>query len=161
MGRLRCVRGQVAVPASGHSYAATVSRDGGAIVWRCSVAIPTFKEAASLAPVVATVEPLPGPVEVIVVDDGSTDGTAVEIAWVQQDLPIASLRLAYSLGKGAAVRTGIGKASAPVAVLHDADLEYAPASLTALVETIESGIADAVHSPVVAGAALAPGTVRR
>lgn len=46
-------------------------------------------------------------------------------------------------------------------VLHDADLEYAPASLTVLVETIESGIADAVHSPVVAGAALAQGTVRR
>lgn len=77
-----------------------MSRDGGAIVWRCFVAIPTFKEAASPALVVATVDPLPGPVDVIVMDDGLTDGTAVEIARVQQDLPIAPLRLAYNLEKG-------------------------------------------------------------
>ena len=115
------------------------------VAWRYSVVIPAFNEAASLARVVEKVAALPGPVEVIVVDDGSTAGTAAEIARVERDLPIVSLRLAENRGKGAAVRAGIARAAAPVVVLHDADLEYDPASLLALVEPIERGLADAVY----------------
>ena len=115
------------------------------VAWRYSVVIPAFNEAASLARVVEKVAALPGPVEVIVVDDGSTDGTAAEIARVERDLPIVSLRLAENRGKGAAVRAGIARAAAPVVVLHDADLEYDPASLLGLVEPIERGLADAVY----------------
>jgi glycosyltransferase involved in cell wall biosynthesis len=124
-----------------------------AIAWRFSVVIPAFNEAASIARVVAKVAALPGPVEVIVVDDGSTDGTAEEIARVQRDLPIVSLRLAVNRGKGAAVRAGIARASAPVVVLHDADLEYDTASLLALVEPIERGLADAAYGSRFLGAA--------
>jgi hypothetical protein len=79
------------------------------VAWRYAVVIPAFNEAASIARVVAKVAALPGPVEVIVVDDGSTDGTAEEIARVQRDLPIASLKLAGNRGKGAAVRAGIAR----------------------------------------------------
>jgi glycosyltransferase involved in cell wall biosynthesis len=122
------------------------------VAWRYSVVIPAFNEAASLARVVEKVAALPGPVEVIVVDDGSTDGTAAEIARVERDLPIVSLRLAENRGKGAAVRAGIARAAAPVVVLHDADLEYDPASLLALVEPIERGLADAVYGSRFLGA---------
>lgn len=122
------------------------------VAWRYSVVIPAFNEAASLARVVEKVAALPGPVEVIVVDDGSTDGTAGEIARVQRCLPIVSLRLAGNRGKGAAVRAGIARATAPVVVLHDADLEYDPASLLALVEPIERGLADAVYGSRFLGA---------
>lgn len=124
-----------------------------AIAWRFSVVIPAFNEAVSISRVVAKVAALPGPVEVIVVDDGSTDGTAEEIARVQRCLPIVSLRLAANRGKGAAVRAGIARATAPVVVLHDADLEYEPASLLALVEPIERGLADAVYGSRFLGAA--------
>jgi len=124
-----------------------------AIAWRFSVVVPAFNEAAPIARVVAKVAALPGPVEVIVVDDGSTDGTAVEIARLQRYLPIVSLRLAGNRGKGAAVRAGIARASAPVVVLHDADLEYDPESLLALVEPIERGLADAVYGSRFLGAA--------
>ena len=129
---------------------------------RYSVVIPAFNEAASLSQVVAKMAALPGPVEVIVVDDGSTDGTAEEIARGQRDLPIASLRPAGNRGKSAAVRAGIARATSRVVVLHDADLEYAPASLLGLVEPIELGLADTVYRSRFLGAAgQATGLIRR
>jgi len=112
-----------------------------AIAWRFSVVSPAFNEAASIARVVEKVAALPGTVEAIAVDDGSTDGTAAEIAGVPGCLPIVSLRLAGNRGNGAAVRAGIARATAPVVVLHDADLGYDPASLLGLAEPIERGVA--------------------
>ena len=123
------------------------------VAWRYSVVIPAFNEAASIGRVVEKVAALPGPVEVIAVDDGSIDGTTEEIARVQRDLPTASLRLAANRGKGAAVRAGIARATAPVVVLHDVDLKYDPAPLLALVEPIERGLADAAYGGRFLGAA--------
>lgn len=127
-----------------------------ATAWRFSVVSPAFNEAASISRVVKKVAALPGPVEVIVVDDRSTDGTAAETAGVQRCLPIVSLRLAGNRGKGAAVRAGIARATAPLVVLHDADLEYDPASLLSLVELIDRDLADAVYGSRFLGAAGQP-----
>ena len=113
--------------------------------WRYTVLIPAFNEAGSLASVVAAASALPGAVEVIVVDDGSTDGTPAVLERVAGELPIVVHRFPGNRGKGAALRAGIARASAPIVVFQDADLEYAPAAIEALVEPIERGEADAVY----------------
>ena len=113
--------------------------------WRYTVVIPAFNEAGSLASVVATASALPGPVEVIVIDDGSTDGTPAVLERSAGELPIVVHRFPGNRGKGAALRAGIARASAPIVVFQDADLEYAPAALEALVEPIERCEADAVY----------------
>lgn len=113
--------------------------------WRMSVVIPVFDEAASLPRVLAAVAALPGPVETIVVDDGSTDATPRIVAEAARERGIVSIRFDRNRGKGAAVRAGIARATAPVVVLQDGDLEYDPAHLPRLVEPIERGEADAVY----------------
>ena len=113
--------------------------------WRYTVVIPAFNEAGSLASVVAAASALPGPVEVIVIDDGSTDDTPAVLERAAGELPIVVHRFPGNRGKGAALRAGITRASAPIVVFQDADLEYAPAALEALVAPIERGEADAVY----------------
>ena len=113
--------------------------------WRYTVVIPAFNEAGSLASVVASASALPGPVEVIFIDDGSTDDTPAVLERAAGELPIVVHRFPGNRGKGAALRAGIARASAPIVVFQDADLEYAPAALEVLVEPIERGEADAVY----------------
>jgi glycosyltransferase involved in cell wall biosynthesis len=118
---------------------------------RMSVVIPVFNEAASLPRVLAAVVALPGAVEVIVVDDGSTDATP-EILGRTSHPAVVSIRSDRNRGKGAALRAGIARATAPIVVFQDADLEYDPAALDALVGPIERGEADAVYGSRFLGA---------
>jgi glycosyltransferase involved in cell wall biosynthesis len=78
-----------------------------------------------------------GGVEVIVVDDGSTDGTAEEARTAGADRVLVH---SSNRGKGAAVRTGVLTAAGRTIAFTDADLSYAPTQLEGLLETVESGI---------------------
>jgi glycosyltransferase involved in cell wall biosynthesis len=110
---------------------------------RVSVIIPCYNEAQSLREVLRRVEEVQLPVgkEVIVVDDGSTDGSP-EVA---QEFPFVKLlRHKKNLGKGAALKTGLKHASGDWIVIQDADLEYDPLVIPALIEPLMKGEADVV-----------------
>ena len=117
---------------------------------KLSVIIPVFNEKYTLADVVAAVRvaPLPAGVEreVIVVDDGSTDGTDTVVRDIVAQHPeVVALRHPQNRGKGAALRAGIERATGEVIVSQDADLEYAPEELAKLLAPILAGEADVVY----------------
>ena len=110
-----------------------------------SVIMPVFNERATVEAVLRLVLAQSCVVEVVVVDDCSSDGTfevLTNAAGVEQRIRLH--RHDRNQGKGAALRTGISKASADIVLIQDADLEYDPADYAALLKPILSGKADAV-----------------
>jgi glycosyltransferase involved in cell wall biosynthesis len=82
--------------------------------------------------------------ELIIIDDGSTDGTIEAVEKISSD-KIKILKHETNKGKGAAVRTGFDAASGDVVVIQDADLEYDPEDYTKLLNPIENGETDVVY----------------
>lgn len=114
-----------------------------------SVVVPALDEEATLERVVESVLAVLRdriPVEVVIVDDGSTDGTPRVIeALTARHGNVRAARHPSPRGKGAAVRTGFAAARGDVLVIQDADLEYQPSDIPALLEPILDGRADAVY----------------
>ncbi|HEU4394350.1 MAG TPA: glycosyltransferase family 2 protein [Planctomycetota bacterium] len=111
---------------------------------RVTIAIPVFNEEATVARVIARVLEGGRASEVVVVDDGSTDGTSRALAAIR-DPRLKALRHDRNRGKGAAMRTAFEAATGDVVVVQDADLEYDPDDYPALLQPILDGRADAVY----------------
>lgn len=109
-----------------------------------SVIIPAYNEATTITEAVRRVLASGYDVEVIAVDDGSTDGTAAELQRLQ-DPRVKCFRHAINRGKGAALRLGFAAASKPFVIVQDADLEYDPRDYTHLLEPLLDGRADMVY----------------
>ena len=110
-----------------------------------SVVIPVFNEIATVEKLLRQVREVPLDLDVIVVDDGSTDGTRDLLVDLADELIDQLCMHEKNLGKGAALRTGFEQVKGHVVVIQDADLEYDPQELPVLLEPILSGKADAVY----------------
>lgn len=109
-----------------------------------SVVMPAFNEAERIQEAIRRVLDLDFVHELVVVDDGSTDGTAALVAEMSDDR-IRLIEQPVNRGKGAALRTGFAAAQAPFVAVHDADLEYDPADIARLLAPLRDGRADVVY----------------
>jgi glycosyltransferase involved in cell wall biosynthesis len=114
-------------------------------VSKLSVVIPVFNEARTIREIVARVRAVPLDMQLIIVDDCSTDGTSDALRDLERLADVVVVRHERNRGKGAALKSGFAVASGAMVVVQDADLEYDPAELPKLVRPILDGKADVVY----------------
>lgn len=113
---------------------------------KLSVVMPIYNERATLAATIERVLALPLDMELLCVDDGSTDGSVLILEELTSKYPqIRFFAQPRNMGKGAALRRGIQEAHGDFVIIQDADLEYDPAEYPLLLEPLLSGKADVVY----------------
>ena len=116
-----------------------------------SVVIPVYNESSTIEEILACVQAVKIDKEIVIVDDGSTDGTREFLAGLDERYRAASredIRIFFqdrNRGKGAALRRGFEEARGEIVIIQDADLEYDPENFHALIEPIERDKADVVY----------------
>jgi glycosyltransferase involved in cell wall biosynthesis len=111
-----------------------------------SVVIPVYNEESTLARVVQKVLGVPHVLEIVIVDDGSDDGTPEIVRRLTEAHPrVRSARHARNAGKTAALKTGFAMTRGEIVIVQDADLEYDPAEMPEVIQPILEGHADVVY----------------
>ncbi len=110
-----------------------------------SVVMPVFNEAGTVEEVIRRVLRVPIRLELVVVDDGSTDGTRACLEGLQAELGFRLVLQPVNQGKGAALRRGFTEVTGEIVVIQDADLEYSPEEYPQLIDLICQGRADVVY----------------
>jgi dolichol-phosphate mannosyltransferase len=124
-----------------------------------SIVVPVYNEVRTVASVIERLFAidLPAPREILVVNDGSTDGTREVLDQIPKRPELRIIHAEKNGGKGSAIRTGFANASGTIVAIQDADLELDPAQLAALVKPILDGRTRVVYgSRFLAGRPAAP-----
>jgi len=121
-----------------------------------SVIIPVFNEVKTIKEIIHRVQATGLADEILVVDDGSTDGTRDVLAGLESSDSVRVVLHDANHGKGMAVRTGIQNAGGDLILIQDADLEYDPREYPGLLRPIEEGMADVVYGSRFLGGARRP-----
>ena len=126
---------------------------------KLSVLVPVYNEERTLEEIVRRVCAVPMPKEIILVDDGSKDGSREILTRLQEENRRAGDDLndikvffqPQNEGKGAALKTAVGHVRGDVVIVQDADLEYDPKDYPSLLQPIQEGLADVVYGTRFAG----------
>jgi glycosyltransferase involved in cell wall biosynthesis len=110
-----------------------------------SVVMPVYNERATIAEIIRRVMTVPVRIELIIVDDGSTDGTRDLLPALQKEHGFRLILQPANAGKGAALRRGFEEVTGDLVVIQDADLEYSPEEFPDLISLICEGRADVVY----------------